>query len=178
MTSSRALDSEREALEGLLAYVVVSAFGEVAERVGTGTGADSEVVGGAAALVALHDERDDTYLGVHVRVSSALARLLASRRAARPEPSREDILDAVGGLAERAGAGLKMLLVPAARLSLPSATLDDAGLPPARDGSVAPTVLRALVLGEVAELVLVPHVDGDGLAWPTSAASDVLEPQT
>ncbi len=94
------------------------------------------------------------------------------------EPSREDLLDAVGRLAESAAANLKMLLVPSARLSLPSATLDDAGLPPARDGSVAPTVLRALVLGEVAELVLVPHVDGDGLAWPPSAASDVLEPQT
>jgi hypothetical protein len=176
MTSSRALDRERKDLEGLFADVVVSAFGETAEAVGTGTEPDAGLVEGAAALIAVHDERDDTCLGVHVRVSPALARLLASRLLDCTEPGRDDLLDAAGRLAGLAAHHVQALLFPGARLSLPFATLDEVGLPPAREGS-APTVLRALVLGEVAELALVPYVDGDSLAWPPSVPSDVLEPQ-
>jgi hypothetical protein len=177
MTSSRGLDREREDLEGLFADVVVDAFEEQAEVLGTGSEPDAGVAGGAAALVALHDESDDTYLGVHVRVSPELARLLATRLLGSTDPAREDLLDAVGRFAGLAADRVRALLVSGARLSLPSATLDDVGLPPAREGSAAPTVLRALVLGQVAELALVPHVEGGSLAWPPSVASGLLEPQ-
>jgi hypothetical protein len=176
MTSSRALEREREDLEGVFADVVASAFGEPAEVVATGTEPDADVVGGAAALLSIHDESDDTYLGVHVRVSPVLARLLAVRLLAREEPSRDDVLEAMAGLGTIAGGALEALLFTAARLSLPSVTLDEVGLPPAREGSAAPTVLRALVLGEVAELALVPHVDAGGFAWPPRSA--VLEAQS
>jgi chemotaxis protein CheX len=176
MTTSRSLDrslhTEREDLESLFSDVVVAVLGEEVEAITTGTAPDADVDGGAGALLAIHDERDDTYLGVHVRVSGELARLLAARMMACEDPSREDLLDAVGELGNIAGGNVKSLLFTSARLSLPSAARDDTGLPPAREGAPEPTVIRALVLGQVAELALVPHVDGDGLLWPPSVESD------
>ena len=181
MTSSRALDSslqrELEDLESVFADVLVAVFGEESEVVAAGTEPDEAVVGGAAALLAVHDESDDTYLGVHLRVSSELARRLAGRMLACAEPTREDLLEAVGAFGSIAAGKVMTLLVPAARLSLPSATLDEVGLPPAEEGSAAPTVLRARVLGELAELALVPHVEAGGLAWPAPQHSAVLETQ-
>jgi hypothetical protein len=180
MTSSRVLDGslerEVEDLESLFSDVLVSVLGEEAEVL-PGAEPDAGITGGAAALLAIHDESDDTYLGVHLRVSTELARRLARRMFACAEPSREELLDAVGEFGNIAGGNLKTLLFTAARLSLPSATLDEVGLPPAREGSAAPTVLRVLVLGEAAELALVPHVEAGGLAWPPSLESEVLEAQ-
>jgi hypothetical protein len=179
MTSSRALDSslrrELEDLESLFAQVLVSVFGEEVELDVPGAEPDAALVGGPAALLAIHDESDDTYLGVHVRMSAGLAMRLAERMPAPGEPAREDLLTAVGEFGSLAAGSVMALLFAAARLSLPSATLDDVGLPPAEEGSAAPTVLRARVLGEVAELALVPHVEAGGLAWPPSLASEVLE---
>jgi hypothetical protein len=176
MSSSRPLDRslqrEREDLEGLFADVIVAVLGDEAEDVATGTTPDAGLADAATALLAIHDERDDTYLGVHVRVSTVLARRLASRMMASEEPTREDLLDAVGEFGNIAAGHVKSLLFTSARLSLPSAALEDSGLPPAREGSAEPTLIRARVLGEVAELALVPHVDGDGLLWPPSAASE------
>jgi hypothetical protein len=166
------LERECEDLEGLFADVVLAVLGEELEGVATSTAPDAGLEDGAAALLAIHDERDDSYLGVHVRVSPVLARLLAARMLACEEPSREDLLDAIGELGNITGGNVKSLLFTSARLSLPAATLDDTALPPAREGSTEPTVVRALVLGEVAELALVPHVDGDGLLWPPSLDSE------
>ena len=199
MTSSRSLarsperclDKEREDLESLFADVVTESLGEKPEAVTTGSEPDAAVAGGAAALLAIHDESDGSYLGVHLRVSSGLARRLVrpvptredatgedatAEESTGDEPAREDLLEAVAALGDVAGDRLRTLLFSAARLSLPSATLDEVGLPPAREGSAAPTVLRAVVAGEVAELALVPHVEADGLAWPPSE-SEVLEAQ-
>ncbi len=179
MTSSRALDNslrrELEDFESVFADVLVSVFGEEPEV--TGTGPDAAVADRVAALLAIHDESDDTYLGVQVRVSSGLATRLAGRMLACAEPTREDLLQAVGEFGTLAARNVKNLLLPTARLSLPSATVDEVGLPRAEEGSAAPTVLRARVLGELAELALVPHVEAGGLAWPASAGSEVLEGQ-
>jgi hypothetical protein len=185
MTSSRSvdrspdrcLDREREDLESLFMDIVLAVFGNKPEAVTTSSEPDAAVVGGAAALLAIHDESDDTYLGVHLRVSSGLARGLACPAPTAEEPTREDLLEAIGNLGNVAGDRLTTLLFTAARLSLPSATLDEVGLPPAREGSAAPTVLRAVAGAEVAELALVPHVVADGLAWPP-VESEVLEAQT
>ena len=199
MTSSRSLarsperclDKEREDLESLFADVVIESLGEKPEAVTTGSEPDAAVAGGAAALLAIHDESDGSYLGVHLRLSSGLARRLVrpvptredatgedatAEESTGEEPAREDLLEAIAALGDVAGDRLRTLLFTAARLSLPSATLDEVGLPPAREGSAAPTVLRAVVAGEVAELALVPHVEADGLAWPPSE-SEVLEAQ-
>jgi chemotaxis protein CheX len=182
--TSHALDdslvSEREDLEALVADVVANVFGEEAEAIMT-AGADGVAADGAAALLAIHDESDDTYLGVQVRVSSALARLLAARMLACAEPTPEDLLDAVGELGNIVGGNVKSLLFRSARLSLPSATLDDVALPPAREDAAGPTVICADVLGEPLELALVPHVESGGLLWPPSTGSEarpeVLEAQ-
>lgn len=178
MTPSRSVDrsiqTEREDLEALFGDVVVAVLGEDAEAVATGCTPDAGLGDDAvAALLAIHDERDDTHLGVHVRLSLTLARILATRMLACPEPAGEDLLDAVGELGNIAGGNVKSLLFTSARLSLPSATLDDSSLPPSREGWGEPTVIRALVLGEVAELALVPHVHVDGLLWPPSGGSEV-----
>jgi Chemotaxis phosphatase CheX len=174
-TLDGSLEKELEDLESLFADVLVSVLGEEADVV---PGAEPDAVtDGAAALLAIHDESDDTYLGVHLRVSAELARRLAVRMFACAEPTREELLDAVGEFGNIAGGNLKTLLFTAARLSLPSATLDEVGLPPAREGAAAPTVLRARVLGEPAELALVPHVEAGGLAWPPSLESEVMEAQ-
>jgi hypothetical protein len=181
MTSSRALDSslrrELEDLESLFADVLASVLGEEAQVTCTGTEPDAVDADGAAALLAIHDESDDTYLGVQVRVSAELATRLAGRILACAEPGREDLLEAVGEFGSIAAGKVKALLYPGARLSLPSPTLDAAGLPPAEEGSETPTVLRARVLGEVAELALVPHVEAGGLAWAAPLQSQVLGAQ-
>ena len=181
MTTSRSLarsiEGEREDLEALFADVLVSILSEEAEVLGTGSAPDADLDGAPAALLAIHDESDDTFLGVHVRISQGLAQLLATRMLATEDPTGEDVLDAVGELGNITGGNVKSLLFTSARLSLPSAALDATGLPPAREGSAGPTVIRALVLGETAELTLVPHVDDDGLLWPPSMRPEVLEGQ-
>jgi hypothetical protein len=173
--TDRCLEKEREDLESLFAEVVREAFGQDADAVSTGPAPEPGLADGVAALLAIHDEGDDTYLGVHVRVAAELATALARRTPGCDEPAREDLLAAVGELGDAAGTRLIALLFPAARLSLPSATLDDVGLPPAREGAPAPTVMRALVGGRPVELALVPHVEEGGLAWPPSLESDGLE---
>jgi hypothetical protein len=185
MTTSRVLDGslerEREDLSALLTDVLVSVLSEEPELVGSGPAADAGLDGAPAALLAIHDESDDTYLGVHVRVSTALGRLLAARMLACDDPAPEDLLDAVGELGNITAGNVKSLLFTSARLSLPSSSLEDTGLPAAREGS-EPTVIRALVLGEPVELALVPHVHGGGLLWPPSAGTEerteVLEAQS
>jgi chemotaxis protein CheX len=175
MTSHAFDDSlvrEREDLEGLVADVVANVFGEEAEAIMTVTDPAGAAPDGAAALLVIHDESDDTYLGVQVRVSPALATLLAARMLACDEPTPEDLLDAVGELGNIVGGNVKSLLFTSARLSLPSATLDDVRLPPAREDAAEPTLISADVLGEPLVLALVPHVDGHGLHWPPSAGSE------
>jgi hypothetical protein len=174
MTTSRpidrALEREREDLEALLADVLVSVLSEEAEVLGTGSTPDAALDGAPGAVLGIRDPRDDSHLGVQVRVSAALAEQLTARMMATAEPGRDDLLDAVGEFGNIAGGQVKSLLLPSARLSLPSATLDSAGLPPAREGSAEPTVIHASVLGEPVELALVPHVVGDGLLWPPAEA--------
>lgn len=176
-----ALLREREDLEALVADVVASVFGEEAEAVTTLPGPDGDSAGGHAALLVIHDESDDTYLGVHVQVSAALATLLAARMLACDEPTREDLLDAVGELGNIVGGNVKSLLFTSARLSLPSAVLDDVTLPPARPDAAEPTLISAGVLGEPLVLALVPHVDGSGQLWPpagSEARPEVVEAQS
>ena len=176
------LVSEREDLEALVSDVVANVFGEEAETITTARDAQGVGADGAAALLAIHDESDDTYLGVQVRVSPTLARLLAARMLACDEPTPDDLLDAVGELGNIVGGNVKSLLFTSARLSLPSARLADVALPPAREDAAGPTVICADVLGEPLELALVPHVDGGGLHWPPTAGSEarpeVLEAQS
>jgi Chemotaxis phosphatase CheX len=181
------IEAAREDLEGLLTDVLSSVFDEEVEVLPP-SGDDTSGPSGealepdAAALVAVRDDRAGVDLGVHVRVSPVLARLLASRMFACDEPVSEDLLDAVGELGNIAGGNVKSLLFPSdstARLSLPSAVLGGpATPPPARGDGTLPPSIRALVLGEPVELTLVPDVEAGALIWPPTAPIEVLEGQS
>jgi Chemotaxis phosphatase CheX len=201
------LEEERPGLETLLADVLRSAFGEEPEILPPRFAASEAAIGErgadaaaaappAYALLAIDDASDGTLLGVQVRVAGPLAHALATRMFASDDPSTGDLLDAVGELANILGGNIKALLFTLsgpARLSLPSAVLGrPAGRPPARhvaptppDGALlpaggdgAPVTIAALVLGDLAELTLIPQVEGADLVWPPTIDSDVLEAQS
>jgi hypothetical protein len=201
------LEESRPGLETLLADVLRSAFGQepeiqptgvcAPEPVPIGQGADAAAAAAppAYALLAVSDASDGSLLGVQVRIAGRLAHALARRMFASDDPTTGDLLDAVGELANILGGNVKALLFTLsgpARLSLPSAVLGrPAGLPPARHvvatprdgalvpagGGAAPLTVGALVLGDLAELTLIPQVEGADLVWPPATDSDVLEAQ-
>lgn len=168
MTTIDELEDARQDLETLLTDVLYSVVGEEAYPT------DDPLPGGpvAASRLAAHDELEDSYLGIKVRVGAVLARLLASRMMAVGDPSPDDLLDAVGELGNIIGGNVKTLLFHTARLSLPVADLADQSRDPAESGAM---VVKAQVFGQVAELALVPDAPVDGLFWPPSVADEVME---
>lgn len=182
MTSYGDLGEIRPDLELLLTDVLSSVLSEEAYPVESPV--ESPVDGPAApngagavigARLAIHDEADDSYLGVEVRVDAMLARLLAARMLSAGTPSHDDVLDAVGELGNIVAGNVKSLLFHTARLSLPMA--DPAGAGTTADPPSAVRVAAA-VLGQVAELSLVPHVAPDDHAWPPVLADHPLENQS
>jgi hypothetical protein len=169
------LEDVRQDLETLLTDVLYSVLGEEAYPT------DDPLPTGAlaASRLAAHDELEDSYLVIQVRVGSVMARLLASRMMAVGDPSPDDLLDAVGEFGNIVGGNVKTLLFHTARLSLPVADLadqgdfaDQGGDP---DAGASGITVRAQVFGQVAELALVPGAPIDGLFWPPSVADDVME---
>jgi hypothetical protein len=182
VTVSYELDEVREDLDTLLGDVLRSAFEEEAEPLPEGVdappadGADRPAV----SLLAITDADDGTRLGVRLQVTGRLAHLLAARMFGIDEPAREDVLDAVGELGNIAGGNVKALLFGSgtARLSLPSAALGGAVAPVTRtEGAAPPATVRALILGDVAELTLLPQMAADDLVWPPVVRPEVLEGQ-
>jgi hypothetical protein len=183
VTFPHELEESREDLEVLFGEVLRSVFEEEAETLPEGVDAPPEASPAgkpAVSLLAIADT-DGARLGVRVAVTGRLAQLLASRMFASEEPENEDLLDAVGELGNIAGGNVKALLFGSsgtARLSLPSAAVGGAVAPlPPRDDAPAPTTVRALVLGDVAELTLIPHMEGDDLVWWPVLRPEVLEGQ-
>ena len=89
-------------------------------------------------------------------------------------PSPDDRLDAVGELGNIVGGNVKTLLSAPARLSLPSSRVE----PAAPDDPPGPGAVRvrAVVLGQVAELLVRPGQPLDGLEWPpVPQDDDVME---
>jgi Chemotaxis phosphatase CheX len=128
----------------------------------------------ASARLAIHDEADDSFAGVEVRVGIALARVMASRMMFVADPADEDVLDAIAELGNICGGNVKSLLCQHARLSLPTADIGS-GLPLLTEAGVR---VRAVVLGHVVELAVTPGAPIDGLDWPPAAADEELERQT
>lgn len=170
MTTVDELEDVRQDLETLLTDVLYSVVGEEAYPT------DDPLPGGplATSRLAAHDELEDSYLGMQIRVGAVLARLLASRMMAVGNPLPEDLLDAVGELGNIIGGNVKTLMFHTARLSLPVADLTDAGGSDPGAAASGMTV-RAQVFGQVAELSLVPDAPVDGLFWPPSVVDDVME---
>jgi hypothetical protein len=183
MTVPYELEEIREDLETLLADVLRSVFGEETEPAPDGV--DAAPADGddrpAVSLLAIVDDADGGRLGVRVQVSGRLAQVLAARMFGSEEPGSEDLLDAVGELGNITGGNVKALLFGGsgtARLSLPSAALGRAVVPvPVPEGAPAPATVRAFVLGDLAELTLLPQLAGDDLVWPPVVRSEVLEAQ-
>jgi hypothetical protein len=126
----------------------------------------------AVACLAIHDEVDDSFAGVEVRLGATLARVLASRMMFVADPTPDDVLDAVAELGNIVGGNVKSLLCTHARLSLPSAQIDAAAVPLDLSRGVQ---VRAMVLGHVTELSVYPAAQQDGLLWPPTAVDETLE---
>jgi hypothetical protein len=167
------LEDARQDLESLLLDVLDSTLGEEAFTT------DEPLPSGplATSRLSIHDEVQDTYLGIEVRVGAVLARLLASKMMAAGDPSPDDLLDAVGELGNIVGGNVKTLLYHTARLSLPMADLNSrTGLGDPDDPSTTMRV-AASVFGQTAQMVLTPGAPADGLYWPPSQDDEALEKQ-
>jgi hypothetical protein len=179
-----------------LDLTVEPAAGTTARTSASPNGPDAgEAAPPAYALLAISDEAGGGLLGVQVRLPGRLAHALAVRMFASDSPSADDLLDAVGELTNILGGNVKALLFTRSapgRLSLPSAVLGRPGdAPPARhaaptprDGALVPagggsrpTTICARVLGDVAEVTLIPRVQGGDFVWPPLLDSAVLEGQ-
>jgi len=153
-----------EDLESLLLDVLTTVLSEEAVPVAT----DLPPGPRAVARLAIHDEIEDSYLEVAVRIGLPLAKVAACRMMSVADPSTDDVVDAVGELGNIAGGNVKSLLFNHSRLSLPIAEIDDAPGPQCES-----TVhVRALVLGQVVELSVTPTSDVDDLYWPPHAAGE------
>jgi Chemotaxis phosphatase CheX len=160
------LDRVTEELDRLLVDVLTSVLSVQATPCRDELGAGLQ----AKAWLAIHDRADDEYLGVTIRLGLPLARVLAGRMMTVPEPSGEDVLDAVGELVNIAGGNVKSLFCPHARLSLPSSELLEA------DGAaVRGIALGAVVLDQLVGLTLSPGVPALGLLWPPAHAPEGVD---
>lgn len=169
MTTIDELEDARQDLESLLTDVLYSVLGEEAYP-----SLDPLPPGPvAASRLAAHDELEDSFLGIEVRVGAVLARLLASRMMAVGDPSPDDLIDTVGELGNIIGGNVKTLMFHTARLSLPVAELSAEQGTTERDC----TRVSASVFGQVAELTLIPNAAVDGLYWPPSVEDEALETQ-
>jgi hypothetical protein len=169
MTTFDALVATQEELDAIVIDVLGSILGEEAAPAYHEL-PDGQVV---SARLAIHDEADDTFAVVEVRVGIALARVMAGRMMYVADPDDDDVLDAVAELGNICGGNVKSLLCQHARL-LPSAEIGS-GLPPLSGAGVR---VRAVVLGHLVELAVIPGAPVEGLDWPPVATDDELERQT
>ena len=167
MTTIEDLELAREDLESLLLDMLASVLAEDAATAWDDLPAGPQ----STARLGIHDETDDRYLGVVVRLGLPLARVLASRMMSIADPSGDDVLDAVGELGNIAGGNVKSLLCQHARLSLPAAELSEGQIEGVSDG----VQVRAVVLGQVIELAVSPTITSDGLLWPSDGMTDTTE---
>lgn len=166
MTTTEELEDAREDLESLLMDVLFSVLGEEAYPT-----EDPLSLGPVAgAHLAVHDEIEDCYLGIQVRLGAVLARMLAGRMMSIGDPGPDDLVDTVGELGNILGGNVKTLLFHKARLSLPVAELGG-------NGRVLDSGVRVAVtaFGQVVELLLQPSASIDGLYWPSSMNDEVME---
>jgi chemotaxis protein CheX len=165
---------EANDLEELLVEVLGSMFEEEALPAWDEPLWDPPLAVSRVGIAASGIEKDHETV-VEIQVGAVLARLVAGRMFSAAAPSAEDLMDAVGELGNILGGNVKTLLHAHARLSLPSSRLvsEPAGAETEGAGAVR---ARAVVLGQVAELVVRPGESLEGLEWPPVAQDgDVVE---
>ena len=160
MSAIQEFERARDDLEALLIELLTSMFPEEVIP------AWGELPAGplATARLEIHDEVDDSYTVVEVRVGTVMARVLTSRMMSIADPGPEDLLDAIGELGNIAGGNVKSLLRHSCRLSLPAAEISDGPVEVHPDA----VTVRAGVLGQVVELSIRAAEESDGAFWPGS----------
>jgi chemotaxis phosphatase CheX-like protein len=98
-----------------------------------------------------------------------MAKSIAARMLSVASPDPDDVVDAVAEIANIAGGNVKTLLSQHSRLSLPTSRIID---PPAELDDVGPlpgaAQVRAVMVGQIAQLAVIPGADPAGLLWPPS----------
>lgn len=169
------LDDVRVDLDMILTDVLSSILDE--EAIAT----ESELPSGplAVARLAIHDEPGDCYAIVEFKAGVTLARVIAARMLSVASPQSDDVFDAIAELGNMAGGNVKTLLCLHARMSLPSSAITD---PDEFPGPPAPNergaCVRAIVLGQVAQLEVLPGAAIDGLIWPPYTPDEIPERST
>lgn len=161
MSATVHLEDVTEDLSGILVDVLSSVLSEEAEPT-------FEVLPTgplAVARLAIHDHLAGEYTMVEVRMCVSLAKSLAARMLSVARPDPDDIIDAVAEVGNIAGGQVKTLLCQHARLSLPSSRIQDEAVPELDAGHGAAYV-RAVMLGQIAQLAVIPGADPTGLLWP------------
>jgi hypothetical protein len=127
----------------------------------------------AVARLAIHDHLADEYSMVEVRLGVSLATTISARMLSVAAPTPDDVVDAVAELGNIAGGNVKTLLCQHGRLSLPSAQIAEQEPFWPLEYVTGAAYVRAIMLGHVAQLAVVPGADPMGLLWP---ATDPDEP--
>jgi hypothetical protein len=128
----------------------------------------------ACARLAVHDQLDDTYGVVEVSFGLALAEAIAARMMRTPDPTADDIVDAVAELGNIAAGSVKTLLCLHARLSLPSSEITQDPPPWTLHPDAHVVHVRAEVIGHVAELAVIVGADPTGLLWPPADSDELI----
>ena len=172
MSGSEIWPVEANDLEELLVEVLGSMFEEEALPAWDEPLWDPPLAVSRIGIAAGGIEKDHETV-VEIQVGAVLARLVAGRMFGAAAPSAEDLMDAVGELGNILGGNVKTLLHAHARLSLPSSRMVSEPAGAETEGAVR---ARAVVLGQVAELVVRPGESLEGLEWPPVAQDgDVVE---
>ena len=159
MSEVHRLGAAQPDLEILLVEIIAMVLGEEALP----TDNSLPEVPLAIARLIIHDEADDSYLGVEVRAEGDLATMLAASLLGEPDPGSEDVLDVIAELGNIAAGNVKKLLTTNGRLSLPAPVLS-AEIPDDPEGTVRAV---ACLLGHVVELVAMPVSGADAATrWP------------
>lgn len=163
MTDFQALESSRPELEIMLVEIIAMVLGEEATPVHRPL---PDVLLANSRLI-IHDESDDSYLGVEVRAEATLATVLAESLLGVTEPAPEDVLDVIAELGNIAAGNVKSLLCTNGRLSLPAPVLAEQS-PTDPAGTVRAV---AVLFGRIVELVVIPVSGVDAATrWPGFAS--------
>ena len=160
-----------EDLCGILVDVLSSVLPEEAEPTG------QELPAGplAVARLAIHSRGDDYWM-IEIRMAVELAESIAARMFSIDAPEEDDVVDAVAEVANIAGGNVKTLVCQHARLSLPVSKIVEQLPQWTLDATHGTAYVRAVMLGHVAQLAVVPEAETTGFLWPPTDPDDDPDP--
>jgi hypothetical protein len=126
----------------------------------------------AVARLAIHDHLRDEYSMVEIRLGVSLAKSIAARMLSVASPDPDDVVDAVAEIGNIAGGNVKTLICQHGRLSLPSSQIAEQEPFWPLEHAAGAAYARAMMLGHVAQLAVVPGADPAGLLWPPTDSDE------